>query len=120
MALSPAEMQEAIIKNLPKKTGKSLEEWIEIARDFKLTKNSEITKKLKADYGLGHGIHPIRINRVCNNFLVIITTGGVTVAFFPRCPTIGRDEKTTFAFRCFYNGINIFWVGRRNGKAYTT
>lgn len=38
MALSAAQMQEAVIKNLPEKTGKSLEEWIAIAKTFSLSK----------------------------------------------------------------------------------
>jgi hypothetical protein len=54
MALSAAQMQEAVIKNLPEKTGKSLQEWISIAQTFKLSKNTDIVKKLKADFGLGH------------------------------------------------------------------
>lgn len=54
MALSPAEMQEAIIQNLPSKTGKTLIEWIELAKSFNLEKNSEIVAKLKTDFQLGH------------------------------------------------------------------
>lgn len=54
MALSAAQMQEAVIKNLPEKTGKTLEEWIGIARSLNLSKNSEILQKLRQDYGLGH------------------------------------------------------------------
>lgn len=54
MALSAAQMQEAVIKNLPEKTGKSLEEWIGIAHSFHFSKNIDILKKLKTDYGLGH------------------------------------------------------------------
>lgn len=54
MALSAAQMQEAVIKNLPEKTGKSLEEWVKTAKSFNLSKNSEVLKKLKQDYDLGH------------------------------------------------------------------
>ena len=54
MALSAAQMQEAVIKNLPEKTGKSLEEWITIAKTFSLSKKSDVLKKLKSDYKLGH------------------------------------------------------------------
>ncbi len=54
MALSAGQMQEAVIKNLPEKTGKSLDEWIGIARSFNVSKTNEILKKLKSDYGLGH------------------------------------------------------------------
>jgi hypothetical protein len=54
MALSAAQMQEAVIKNLPEKTGKTLNEWISIAQSFQLAKNNDIVKKLKTEYGLGH------------------------------------------------------------------
>lgn len=54
MALSAAEMQEAVIKNLPEKTGKPLEDWIAIAKSFKLLKNNDIQQKLKSEFGLGH------------------------------------------------------------------
>lgn len=54
MALAPAEMQKAIIQNLPSKTGRTLEEWIELANSFNLSKNSEILAKLKSDFQLGH------------------------------------------------------------------
>lgn len=54
MALSAAEMQEAVIRNLPEKTGKSLEEWVRIARSIPVSKPSELVKKLKSDHGLGH------------------------------------------------------------------
>lgn len=54
MALSPLQMQEAVIRNLPEKTGKTLDEWIGIARSFNLQSTSGIRKKLKSEYGLGH------------------------------------------------------------------
>lgn len=54
MALSAAEMQEAVIRNLPEKTGKSLEEWIGIAKAFGLSKKNDILKKLKSEHHLGH------------------------------------------------------------------
>lgn len=54
MALSAAQMQEAIIRNLPQKTGKSLEEWLGIAASFKLSKNADVLHRLKSEYGLGH------------------------------------------------------------------
>jgi hypothetical protein len=38
MALSAAQMQEAVIRNLPEKTGKSIEEWVNIARNLNLEK----------------------------------------------------------------------------------
>jgi len=54
MALSAAQMQEAVINNLPEKTGKTLDEWISIAKGFSLSKKNYILKKLKSEYSLGH------------------------------------------------------------------
>ncbi len=54
MALSAAQMQEAVINNLPEKTGKTLDDWIRIAKAFNLSKSNEILKKLKSEYNLGH------------------------------------------------------------------
>lgn len=54
MALSAAQMQEAVIKNLPEKTGKSLQEWISIAKHFNQSTSNEILKKLKSEFKLGH------------------------------------------------------------------
>jgi predicted transport protein len=54
MALSAAQMQEAIIKNLQTKTGKTLEQWIVIAKSLNESSNKEVLHKLKNDFGLGH------------------------------------------------------------------
>lgn len=42
-------------ENLEKKTGKSLAEWVAIARGTGLTKHGEIMKVLKGEHGLTHG-----------------------------------------------------------------
>jgi predicted transport protein len=54
MALSAAQMQQAVINNLPQKTGKSLHEWITLVQSWGLKKNIDILRKLKSEYGLGH------------------------------------------------------------------
>lgn len=46
---------ESMIAHLPQKTGKTLEEWIEIINHQPLTKTSEKVKYLKATFGLGQG-----------------------------------------------------------------
>ncbi len=43
------------IANLEAKTGKSLDEWLAIARSCGLSKHGEIVKFLKEKHGLGHG-----------------------------------------------------------------
>jgi hypothetical protein len=54
MALSASEMQEAVIRNLPDKTGRTLEEWISIARFLLPARDQQIMKALKERHGLGH------------------------------------------------------------------
>jgi hypothetical protein len=55
MAKSPEEMAASMIRNMPEKTGKSLEEWIVIAKASGLEKHGQILKMLKADHGMTHG-----------------------------------------------------------------
>ncbi len=46
---------QTMIQNLKEKTGKSLEEWVKIAKASKLEKHGEIVKFLKTEHELGHG-----------------------------------------------------------------
>jgi len=50
MPQSPDDMANAMIANFKDKTGKSLDQWIAIAK-----KHGEIVKLLKADHGMTHG-----------------------------------------------------------------
>ena len=54
MALSPLEMHNAIIKNLPGKTGKNINEWVEVAKSIKATNDKDLLNVLKSKYQLGH------------------------------------------------------------------
>lgn len=54
MGLSPSEMQEAIIKNLRDKTGKTLEQWLSEIKKLEVKDDKELFKILKTTYGLGH------------------------------------------------------------------
>ena len=55
MAKSPEEMAEAMINNMAEKTGKTLPQWLKIAKGAKLAKHGEIVKFLKAEHGMTHG-----------------------------------------------------------------
>lgn len=55
MAKSPEEMLQSMIQNLKEKTGKSLEQWVKIARGKKFAKHGEIVSFLKAEHEMGHG-----------------------------------------------------------------
>jgi len=54
MTLSPKEMVKAIIKNLPEKTGKSLDQWIKVLAKKKIATKKEQMVFLKETHGLGH------------------------------------------------------------------
>jgi hypothetical protein len=55
MAQSPDQMLASMIANLEEKTGKTLPQWVEIARASGLAKHGELVKHLKTEHGLGHG-----------------------------------------------------------------
>jgi hypothetical protein len=52
--MSPSEMVAAILGNLPKKTGKTLDEWIQIVNSSGLAARKERLEWLKKEHQLGH------------------------------------------------------------------
>jgi predicted transport protein len=54
MALGPKEMGEAIIRNLKTKTGKTLEEWIDVVQQAQLSEKKAVLQFLKTEHKLGH------------------------------------------------------------------
>ncbi|HEY9177879.1 MAG TPA: DUF4287 domain-containing protein [Flavipsychrobacter sp.] len=48
-------MEQSMVQNLEKKTGKPLAEWIEIVNSTKLQKHTEIVNFLKTEHGFTHG-----------------------------------------------------------------
>ena len=55
MAQSPEAMAASMIANMKEKTGKTLAQWIAIAKKTGAAKHGEIVKALKADHGMTHG-----------------------------------------------------------------
>jgi predicted transport protein len=55
MASTPEQQAQAMIDNLPAKTGKSLGEWLEICRRSGLAKHGELIQHLKTEHGMTHG-----------------------------------------------------------------
>tara|TARA_B100001179_G_C18266502_1_gene264879 strand:- start:267 stop:452 length:186 start_codon:yes stop_codon:yes gene_type:complete len=51
--MDPLSMEKAMLKNMVKKTGKPIEEWISIINK-KNVKNKDIVKFLKEEYSVGH------------------------------------------------------------------
>jgi len=65
MPKSSDEMMVSMIENLKEKTGKSLDDWLKIAKTSKLAKHGEIVKHLKEKHDLTHGY----ANLVAHKFL---------------------------------------------------
>ena len=55
MAKSPDEMANAMIANMKEKTGKTLEQWVALAKKSGEEKHGGLVKHLKTEHGLGHG-----------------------------------------------------------------
>ncbi len=55
MPKSPEEMADAMISNYKEKTGKTLPQWIKIAKASGCIKHGEIVKHLKTEHGMTHG-----------------------------------------------------------------
>jgi len=55
MSKSPEEMANTMIANMKEKTGKTLEQWIAIAKKSGAARHGEIVKMLKAEHGMTHG-----------------------------------------------------------------
>ena len=53
--MDPLSMEEAIISKMIERTGKSIEQWIEIVKDNDFSKHGEIAKFLKQEHSLTHG-----------------------------------------------------------------
>ena len=53
--MDPLSMEKAMIKNMIEKTGKPIEEWINIVKEKDFLKHGEMVKFLKEQYSLTHG-----------------------------------------------------------------
>ena len=52
--MDPLSMEEAIISKMIERTGKSIEQWIEIVKDNDFSNHWEIVKFLKQEHSLTH------------------------------------------------------------------
>jgi hypothetical protein len=63
MSKSPEEMTNAMISNFKEKTGKTLEQWIAIAKKSGEEKHGAIVKYLKAEHGMTHGFANLVVHK---------------------------------------------------------
>ncbi len=52
--MTPGDTAKAIIRNLPEKTGKMLDEWVSLVKRAGLSSDRDAAKWLKTEHGLGH------------------------------------------------------------------
>ena len=52
--MTPEEMEKAIVRNLPEKTGKSLEEWFSVLNASDISEKRAQKVHLKEVHGVGH------------------------------------------------------------------
>ena len=67
MAKSPEELAQAMIDNLPAKTGKSLAEWQKVVAKSGAVKHGEIVKFLKGEHGVTHGFANLIAQKAIGN-----------------------------------------------------
>ena len=53
--MDPLLMEKEMLKNMVEKTGRPINEWIQIVKEKELEKHSEKVKYLKEHYSLTHG-----------------------------------------------------------------
>ena len=53
--MDPLSMEKAMIKNMVERTGKPIDDWLEIVSSKKLNKHREIVNFLKHNYSITHG-----------------------------------------------------------------
>ena len=53
--MDPLSMERAMVSSMIERTGKSIEQWIEIVKDNDFSKHGEIVKFLKQEHSLTHG-----------------------------------------------------------------
>tara|TARA_B100000378_G_C17970492_1_gene386873 strand:- start:460 stop:651 length:192 start_codon:yes stop_codon:yes gene_type:complete len=53
--MDPLSMEKAMIKNMINRTGKSIDDWIIIAKEQKDMKHNQLVNFLKKEYSITHG-----------------------------------------------------------------
>ncbi len=72
MAKSPEQMAQAMIDNMPEKTGKALDEWQKVVAASGAAKHGEIVKLLKSEHGVTHGFANLIAQKCIGNLDVSV------------------------------------------------
>jgi len=52
--MKPEQMEAAMMENMPAKTGKTINKWIDLVHNQKFNTKSEVVSFLKTQYSIGH------------------------------------------------------------------
>jgi hypothetical protein len=66
--------------NLAANTGKTLDQWVQVARGFGLGKHGAIVQKLKSEHGLGHGYANLIAHSMNQSAAAMADDGGALIA----------------------------------------
>ena len=76
---TPDDQLSTMLANLPKKTGKTLEEWKGILGESGLAKHGELVKLLKTDHGITHGFANLIVHEFRSRLVSAPAEGGSLV-----------------------------------------
>jgi len=76
MPASPEDMAATMIANMKSKTGKTLEQWLAVAKKIGAEKHGQVVKALKADHGLTHGYANLVAHKLLKSDAGSKTEGG--------------------------------------------
>ncbi len=65
---TPDEMAQTMLRNLPEKTGKSLQEWLILLGKSPLVKHGELVALLKKEHGVTHGFANLIVSKFRSSF----------------------------------------------------
>jgi len=111
---------ETMIKNMPEKTGKSLDEWKSILKSKTFTKHSEAVNFLKREHNVTHGFANTivslskeentptdllsnqykgkeHLRTICDRLIIIVKQFGEDVIITPKKTEVSLDRKRKFA-----------------------
>ena len=108
MPASPEDMAASMIANMKSKTGKTLEQWLAVAKKTGAEKHGAIVKALKADHGLTHGYANLVAHKVLKS------DAGSKANGPGRCAIRRTQGGPQANLRCRYQGGPITRQGRRS------
>ena len=75
MSKSPEEMAAKMIANMKEKTGKTLPQWVKLAKSSGLEKHGQIVKWLKSEHGMTHGFANLAAHETLQSAAASSTAG---------------------------------------------